>query len=59
MIVDGRLVFSKSSTGRFPVDDEVEQIFAALKEGREIPPMQEKKNEGFVARVIGKIRNGT
>jgi hypothetical protein len=59
VLVDGRLVFSKSSTGRFPVDDEVEQIFAALKEGRELPPMPEKKNEGFVARVIGKIRNGS
>jgi hypothetical protein len=38
----------------------VEQIFAALKEGREIPaqPAAEKKSEGFVARVIGKIKNG-
>ena len=62
MIVEGRLIFSKSSTGRFPIDDEVEQIFAALKEGREIPPAPpapEKKNEGFVARVIGKIKNGS
>ena len=61
MIVDGRLIFSKSSAGRFPLDHEVEQIFAALKEGREIPPTSaapEKKNEGFVARAIGKIKNG-
>ena len=62
MIVDGRLIFSKSSAGRFPLDDEVEQIFSTLKEGREIPPAPpapEKKNEGFVARVIGKIKNGS
>jgi hypothetical protein len=53
-------VFSKSSTGRFPVEDEVEEIFAALKEGREIPPMPEKKkSEGFVARMLGRITNGT
>ena len=60
MLVDGRLVFSKSSVGRFPVDDEVEEIFVALKEGREIQPVPEKKkSEGFVARVMGKIRNGS
>jgi hypothetical protein len=58
VLVNGRLVFSKSSTGRFPVDGEVEETFAALKEGRELPPVPEKKNEGFVARVIGKITNG-
>ena len=59
MIVNGRLVFSKSSSGRFPVDGEVEETFAALKEGRELPPAPEKKSEGFVARVIGKIKNGS
>lgn len=58
-MVEGRLIFSKSSTGRFPADDEVEEIFAALKEGREIPPAPEKKSEGFVARVLGKIKNGS
>ncbi len=59
MIVEGRLIFSKSSAGRFPVDDEVEQIFAALKDGRELPPVPEKKNGGFVARVLGKFKNGS
>jgi hypothetical protein len=62
VIVEGRLIFSKSSAGRFPIEDEVEQIFAALKEGREIPAAPsapEKKQEGFVARVIGKIKNGS
>ena len=55
VIVNGRLAFSKSSSGRFPVDGEVEEIFAALKEGREPPPIQVKQPEGFVARVLGKL----
>jgi hypothetical protein len=57
VIVDGRLVFSKSSTGRFPVDGEVEEIFAALKEGREPAPVAAKKSEGFVGRVLGKLKH--
>ena len=57
MIVNGRLVFSKSSTGRFPVDGEVEEIFAALKEGREPAPVGVKKPEGFVGRILDKLRN--
>ena len=57
MIVNGRLVFSKSSTGRFPVDGEVEEIFAALKEGREPAPIEIKKPEGFVGRILDKLRN--
>jgi selT/selW/selH-like putative selenoprotein len=31
VLVDGKLIFSKSQSGRFPVDDEVEEIFEALK----------------------------
>jgi hypothetical protein len=57
VIVNGRLVFSKSSTGRFPVDGEVEEIFAALKEGREPAPVEIKKPEGFVGRILDKLRN--
>jgi hypothetical protein len=57
VIVNGRLVFSKSSTGRFPVDGEVEEIFAALKEGREPAPVEDKKPAGFVNRVLGKLRH--
>jgi len=56
VIVNGRLVFSKSSTGRFPVEGEVEEIFAALKEGRGPRPVEEKKPEGFVGRMLGKLR---
>jgi hypothetical protein len=57
VIVNGKLVFSKSSTGRFPVDGEVEEIFAALKEGREPAPVELKKPTGFVERMLGKLRN--
>jgi len=56
VIVDGRLEFSKASTGRFPVDGEVEEIFAALKQGREPAPVEEKKPAGFVGRVLGKLK---
>jgi len=38
------------------VDGEVEEIFAALKEGREPAPVEEKKREGFAARMLGKLR---
>ena len=57
VLVNGRLVFSKSTTGRFPVDGEVEEIFAALKEGREPRPLEVKQPTGFVERMLGKFRN--
>jgi len=57
VIVNGKLVFSKASTGRFPLDGEVEEIFAALKEGREPRPVEEKKPQGFVERMLGRLRN--
>jgi Rdx family len=57
VIVNGKLVFSKSSTGRFPVDGEVEEIFAALKEGREPAPVEIKRPTGFVERMLGKLKN--
>jgi len=31
--VAGQLIFSKATTGRFPIDGEVEALFAALKKG--------------------------
>jgi hypothetical protein len=31
VLVDGQLIFSKATAGRFPVDGEVEDLFAALK----------------------------
>jgi hypothetical protein len=57
VIVNGKLVFSKSNSGRFPVDGEVEEMFAALKEGREPAPVEVKKPTGFVERMLGKLRN--
>jgi hypothetical protein len=35
VLVDGRLIFSKATAGRFPVAGEVEGLFAALKPGAE------------------------
>ena len=57
MIVDGRLVFSKAQTGRFPIDDEVESMVAALKNGEEPPPPAERKQPGFVERMLSKLKN--
>jgi predicted Rdx family selenoprotein len=31
VIADGKLIFSKAESGRFPVDGEVEQAFAAMR----------------------------
>jgi hypothetical protein len=31
VLVDGRVIFSKAESGRFPIDGEVEDLFAALK----------------------------
>jgi len=36
---------------------EVEEIFAALKEGRDPAPVEVKKPEGFVGRILDKLRN--
>ena len=55
MLVGGRLIFSKAEMGRFPVDDEVEEIFEALKDGKE-PPAPRPKPPGLVTRVVNKLR---
>jgi hypothetical protein len=58
VLVDDKLIFSKADKGRFPVEGEVEELFAALKEGREPRPVEEKKRpEGFISRALGKLRN--
>jgi predicted Rdx family selenoprotein len=31
VVVDGKTIFSKAASGRFPLDNEVEDSFAALK----------------------------
>jgi predicted Rdx family selenoprotein len=33
VITNGKLIFSKGAAGRFPLDGEVEQAFAKLREG--------------------------
>jgi hypothetical protein len=33
VIADGKLIFSKDTAGRFPLDGEVEQAFAKLRKG--------------------------
>ena len=56
--MDGRVIFSKSQAGRFPVEDEVEEIFEALKNGKEPPAAKEaEKPGGFIQRVLGKLSN--
>jgi hypothetical protein len=56
VIVGDRLIFSKSETGRFPVEDEVEEIFEAIRDGKE-PPRPAPAKRGLVGRVMDKLRN--
>jgi predicted Rdx family selenoprotein len=55
VIANGKLIFSKKETGRFPNPGEVERRFAALKEGKELPPLDESK-PGFVGKILEKLR---
>jgi hypothetical protein len=62
-VVDGQVVFSKAQTGRFPVDGEVEQLFASLKPDAKRPEDEDPKSpgrsgaEGVLSRLAGKLRN--
>jgi hypothetical protein len=47
------VIFSKSETGRFPVDGEVEERFAALKAGNDLPPIEAQG--GALRRAVGKL----
>ena len=55
VLIDGDLIFSKSQTGRFPIDDEVEARFAAFRDGKDLPPLAQAK-PGLAAKILGKIR---
>ena len=55
VLIHGELIFSKSQTGRFPLDGEVEERFAALKGGKEPPPLEAAK-PGVVGKILGKLR---
>ncbi len=55
MLADGKLIFSKKEVGRFPVEDEVEERYEALRDGKVLPPIG-KPEGGFVSKVLGKLR---
>ncbi len=57
MVCDGRTVFSKRETGRFPVEGEVEDRIAALREGHELPAGGEPPSKGALRRLADKFRN--
>jgi hypothetical protein len=46
------LLFSKHEAGRFPQAGEVEERFALLKDGKELPPMPQNERKGFVSRLV-------
>ena len=54
ILSEGKLLFSKSQTGRFPVDGEVEGFFAKMK-GVDLPPPEPAK-PGVVGKILGKLR---
>lgn len=68
MLIDGQLIFSKAKAGRFPIDGEVEDLFAALKPAAKTPaaktPAAEPPKEqsgggraGVLRRLTDKFRN--
>ena len=68
MLVDGQLIFSKAAAGRFPLDGEVEDIFAALKSAAKTtaakaPPTETpnaqsgSERAGVLRRLTDKFRN--
>jgi hypothetical protein len=68
VILDGKLIFSKASTGRFPADGEVEDLFATLKPGSKKavpdasatePSKKQVRSErsGVLGRLTDKFRN--
>jgi hypothetical protein len=68
VLVDGQVIFSKAAAGRFPVDGEVEDIFAALNPGgktsaAQAPPTETSKEQsggeraGVLRRLTDKFRN--
>jgi selT/selW/selH-like putative selenoprotein len=57
VLAGDHLIFSKKEVGRFPEPDEVEQRFALLKEGKELPPIESGGGRGwFVGRLVSKLR---
>jgi hypothetical protein len=68
VLVDGRVIFSKAEAGRFPIDGEVEDLFAALKaaaktstaEAPAAEPLTDQSGggrAGMLRRLADKFRN--
>lgn len=57
MVVDGTVIFSKAKAGRFPVEGEVEELFAALKPGARPSDAEPPKQRGSGGRagVLGRL----
>ncbi len=55
MIADGQLLFSKKDSGRFPNPAEVEDRYALLKDGKELPPVQPAERNWFVSKLLSKL----
>jgi predicted Rdx family selenoprotein len=57
IVVDGQVIFSKKEAGRFPVEGEVEERFAALKAGKRPPSEKKRRYPGLLRRIVGKLGN--
>jgi hypothetical protein len=58
VFVNDALVFSKATTGRFPVNGEVEAMFEAIRDGKEPPPpLEQPRSGGIISRIFDKLRN--
>jgi hypothetical protein len=58
VVCDGCKLFSRRETGRFPVEGEVEDQVAAIREGREPPPAgKHQPAKGMLRRLADKFRD--
>jgi predicted Rdx family selenoprotein len=63
VVVDGQVIFSKAKAGRFPVEGEVEDLFAALKPDTKAADAELPKDRGsggragMLRRMSDKFRN--
>jgi len=57
VLADSQLLFSKKDAGRFPQPGEVEERFALLKDGKELPPVPPAERTWFVSRLISRFTN--
>ena len=54
VLVNGKLIFSKKETGRFPDDGEVEERFELLKSGKDLPPILAVSG-GAIRKLVGRL----